>query len=116
VISNAKIALLGMSFKANVNDIRHSLSINLYDNLKSMGINVLACDPLVIQEKIDMDWIDLEELEHCDAIVLCQAHEEFIQIGAQKMSDKLVTNGVFIDVPGVYAHSELRKDILYWGL
>ncbi|WP_133136646.1 nucleotide sugar dehydrogenase [Legionella rowbothamii] len=117
VVSDAKIAILGMSFKANVNDIRHSLSINLYDNLKSMGINALACDPLVIHEKIDMDWIDLEELEQCDAIVLCQAHEEFIQFGVQKISDKLVTNGVFIDIPGVYAHSSgLRKDILYWGL
>ncbi len=117
LVSNAKIAILGMSFKANVNDIRHSLSINLYDNLKTMGINVLACDPLVVHEKMDMNWIDLDELEQCDAIVLCQAHEEFIQFGAHKMSNKLVENGVFIDIPGVFAHSsELRKDILYWGL
>lgn len=117
VLYNANVAILGMSFKPNVNDVRHSLSINLYQNLKSMGMNVLACDPLINDDKLALDWVSLAELNTCHAIILCQAHQEFIEYGAQQISEKVLTNGVLIDIPGIFAHSSaLRDDIVYWGL
>jgi UDP-N-acetyl-D-galactosamine dehydrogenase len=116
-LHNANVAILGMSFKANVNDIRHSLSTNLYHSLKALGINVIACDPLVGSEKIDLNWKSLEELGDCDAIILCKAHKEFSNLGSKQLGKKVALHGVFIDIPGVFARSkDFRKDIVYWTL
>lgn len=57
LLHHAKVAVLGISFKANVTDTRHSLSINLYEGLKSLEINAVACDPLVNTSKIKLDCI-----------------------------------------------------------
>jgi UDP-N-acetyl-D-galactosamine dehydrogenase len=116
-LHSANIAILGMSFKANVNDIRHSLSTNLYYNFKDLGINIIACDPLVTPEKINLNWVSLEDLSECQAIILCQAHKEFKELGAERLAKKLVPNGVLIDIPGAFAESAyFRKDIAYWKL
>lgn len=115
-LHDAKIALLGMSFKPNVNDIRHSLSINLYYQLKSLGINIVACDPLVDPDKINIKWESLDALQDCDEIILCQAHSIFVERGPLYLSEKIKPNGVFIDIPGVFADFSFRKDIAYWGL
>lgn len=117
IVRDAKVAILGMSFKANVNDIRHSLSINLYNDFKALGVNVVACDPLVALEKIKLNWEDLDALSECHAIVLCQAHKEFVELGVTTLCQKIIPNGVFIDTPGAFVHSaEFRPDIAYWTL
>lgn len=117
ILLDAKVAVLGISFKANVSDTRHSLSINLYHYLKSSGINAVACDPLVDRAKVNLDWLSLDELNECHAIILCQPHRQFLEFGALKLCDKIIPKGVFIDIPGAFSHStNFRDDVIYWGL
>lgn len=116
-LTNAKVALLGMSFKPNVTDVRHSLSLALYHRLKYLGFDAIAVDPLSHHSIPQLNWVDLTGLGSCEAIIICQAHNEFIAVGLKNLCNKLVENGVLIDIPGVFAQqNHLRKDIAYWGL
>lgn len=75
-LKNSRVALLGMSFKPNVTDTRHSLSVALYHRLKYLGFNAIAVDPLSHRTIPDLDWMKLSELRDCHAIILCQGHNE----------------------------------------
>jgi len=116
-LRNAKVAVLGISFKANVTDTRHSLSVALYHSLKTIGINAIACDPLSDGTVKDLHWVDLSQLNDCAAIILCQAHNEFKEMGAASFSKKIISKGVFLDIPGVFSGTAgFRDDIAYWSL
>lgn len=116
-LRDANIAIMGISFKANVTDTRHSLSIVLYENLKAMGVQMMACDPLANHHGLALNWIDLNELKDCQAMIVCQAHKQFLDLSVDELNDKMALNGVIIDVAGAFnSHVGLRKDIVYWSL
>ncbi|MBA2648688.1 MAG: nucleotide sugar dehydrogenase [Legionella sp.] len=116
-INNAKIAILGASFKPNVPDIRHSLSIVLYKNLEEMGMEVVICDPLCHKADLKLQWVELIQLDNCQAIILAQEHHELLKISINEYSQKIINNGIFIDIPGAFTKKALfRADIAYWSL
>ncbi len=116
LLTGAKVAVLGMSFKPNVNDTRHSLSIVLTKKLQALGIDVCVCDPLARRENIPFNWVELNDLEKCHAIIMAQAHNEFTKLSALSYSNKLIHKGIFIDITGVFSQAKLfREDITYWS-
>lgn len=69
---NKKIAVLGLSFKANSDDLRDSPSVKLVEILKSFGADVVVHDPHV------KNTSSLKEvLEKPDIIILATNHKEF---------------------------------------
>lgn len=116
-LKGAKVTIMGMSFKQNVTDMRHSLSIVLYKHLKSMGMDVLACDPVVYNLYADLNWIDVDKVQDCQALIICQAHDEFLSISPEELSKKIAPKGVIIDIPGAFRKKiGFRGDINYWSL
>jgi UDP-N-acetyl-D-mannosaminuronic acid dehydrogenase len=67
------VAILGMTFKANSDDTRNSLSFKLKKSLKKKGINVVCYDPLWKDNNPD----DLEKVKGCDGVVLMAPHDCF---------------------------------------
>jgi hypothetical protein len=77
----------------------------------------IACDPRVKRIATDFEWMDLNQLEKCHGLILCQAHSEFLEAGGKKLSQKLISNGVFIDIPGAFSNNkDLGEQIKYWSL
>ncbi len=69
---NKKISVLGLSFKANSDDLRDSPSVKLVEILKSFGADVIVHDPHV------KDTASLKEaLEKPDIVILSTNHREF---------------------------------------
>lgn len=117
LLAGAKIAVLGMSFKANVSDTRHSMSIVLAKKIQSLGMNVCVCDPIARRDNISFEWVELNNLENCHAIIMTQAHNEFTKLSAASYSNKIQHKGIFIDITGAFYQSKLfREDIIYWSL
>ena len=82
-IFNKKITVLGISFKANSDDLRNSPSLKLVDILKSTGAKVVVHDPHV------KNTVSLEDaLESTDVVILATNHDEFKQI-----DDKILKSG-----------------------
>ncbi len=73
------IGILGLSYKANIDDLRESPSIEIAISLKEKGYNVVGCEPNVLKEEIKgIKNLSLKDtLERSDYLVLTLAHDEF---------------------------------------
>ena len=78
VAPGAKVAVLGMSFKANIDDIRESPSVEFANILRQRGYEVLACEPYISHEVAGFANHSLEDaMAQCDYAVITLAHNEF---------------------------------------
>ncbi len=78
VAPGAKIAVLGMSFKPNIDDTRESPSVVLAELLKKAGYEVLACEPNIQGPVAGFENHSLEEaMAACDYAVITLAHDAF---------------------------------------
>ena len=106
-VHSAKILLLGVAYKKNVDDMRESPSVELLDKLIELHANAVYSDPHV-PELPPMRMSDLhmssqpltpEMLEQQDAIVIATDHDAFDWEMIQKHSK------IIIDTRGVYPES-----------
>jgi nucleotide sugar dehydrogenase len=87
-LTNAKIALLGMSYKPNVGDLRESPSLVIAELLASRQADVVALDPYVRKTKtIDVHQASepdeiLQAIKGCDAVILTTAHNAYRHLDA----------------------------------
>ena len=78
---NVKIAVLGLAYKPNIDDLRESPSIILAEDLIKKGYTVYGCEPNTKKEKVnDIEVKSLDYvLENCDYLVITLANKEFIE-------------------------------------
>ncbi|HQQ68881.1 MAG TPA: UDP-N-acetyl-D-mannosamine dehydrogenase [Alicycliphilus sp.] len=92
------IGCLGLSFKANIDDLRESPSMDIVEHLLQAGIGrIMACDPNVHKERAPFPLYDLKSvIKEADILLLLVDHDEFKDIDPQVIKDKVV-----IDTKGV---------------
>jgi UDP-N-acetyl-D-mannosaminuronic acid dehydrogenase len=92
------IGCLGLAFKANIDDLRESPSMEIVEQLLHSGIGtIMACEPNVTQDKVKLPLHDLKDvLKQADILLLLVDHDEFKDIDPQVIKDKVV-----IDTKGV---------------
>jgi UDP-N-acetyl-D-mannosaminuronic acid dehydrogenase len=92
------IGCLGITFKANIDDLRESPSMNIVKELVDSGIGqIMVCDPNVDKDKVPFPLHDLKDLlKKADILLLLVDHHEFTDIDPQVIKDKVV-----IDTRGV---------------
>ncbi|WP_456376357.1 Vi polysaccharide biosynthesis UDP-N-acetylglucosamine C-6 dehydrogenase TviB [Lutibacter sp.] len=90
-VKNAKVLMLGITFKENCPDIRNSRAIDIVKELKSYKINVDVFDPWAKKEEVKKEY-DIELIEKYDkislkydAIILAVAHNEFLTLDLDKL-------------------------------
>ena len=101
-IKNAKVLVLGITFKENCPDVRNTRAVDVINNLKSFGTDITIYDPWANPEEVAHEY-ELETVtelpeETFDAVVLAVAHKEFLSLDLQKLLNK---NGVLYDVKGI---------------
>ncbi len=77
-IKGAKVALLGISYKANISDLRESPSFEIEHILKERGAEVRAFDPYVGEHSTTKTL--REALKDADAAIVATAHKDFIEL------------------------------------
>jgi UDPglucose 6-dehydrogenase len=102
-LAGKRIAVLGLAFKPNTDDMRGASSLVLAARLAAEGAHVRAYDPIAEEEakKVmpDLDCADsaLEVVSDADAVVLVTEWAEFLSLDwdevAARMSGKLVIDG-----------------------
>ena len=93
------IACLGLTFKANIDDMRESPSLEIAQDLLAADIGIVkACDPNVEPGKSPVPLVDIRTaLQEADILVLLVDHAEFIEIDRELIKDKVV-----IDTRGIW--------------
>jgi len=93
-LKGAKVALLGISYKANVDDVRESPALKIMESLEEHEADFKVFDPHILSRSTAKS---LEEvLEGAVAVVLATDHNEFKNIDLQIFKD----NGVKVIVDG----------------
>jgi UDP-N-acetyl-D-galactosamine dehydrogenase len=124
-VKGAKVIIFGITFKENVSDIRNSRVIDIINELKEYGINVIVCDPLANKDAVKDEYgIELTEYNRAlqaDGIVLAVKHDTFKEkLTMNAFRNHLSNNGAkgaIIDVKGLFNNNMFNgSDLLYWRL
>ena len=93
--SNPAIGCLGLTYKADVDDLRESPSLEITQQLLSEGVGqVMACDPYVKAEALpDIKLHSLEEvIQKAQILVLLTDHRHFLKIPRKTIQEKVVVD------------------------
>jgi UDP-N-acetyl-D-galactosamine dehydrogenase len=119
-IHNARVGVLGITFKENVPDIRNSKVANVCSELREFGIEPLVHDPLADPAEVSRAYgiklSGLDEFRDMAALVVAVAHDDFQSLGGGRLSEMLADDGVLVDVRSRINPSSLRSGITYWSL
>ena len=121
-VKNAKVAILGFTFKENCPDTRNSKVFDVVKELREYGIEPIVVDPVAdaaeAKRLYGIDFVDLSTINDTDAIVFAVAHDQFAKF-TEKDVAKLFGKGrkILIDVKGVFSREEYEaKGYAYWRL
>jgi UDP-N-acetyl-D-glucosamine/UDP-N-acetyl-D-galactosamine dehydrogenase len=119
-LKNAKVGILGLTFKENVPDLRNSKIPDIVAELATFGIDAMVHDPMgdprEAHEEYKIELTPLERLVNLDAIILAVAHREYIG-NAAAIFDRVRDNGVVIDVKSALpAALKPPRGIRLWSL
>lgn len=120
------IAVLGLAFKPNTDDMREAPAITIIEGLVARGALIKACDPAAIAEatwrledlkdKVSYFEDEYETLEGADALVLMTEWNQYRNLDLDKVK-ALLTRPVFFDLRNVYKRPEVEsKGFVYFGV
>lgn len=103
MVKDAKILILGVTFKENCPDIRNTKVVDIYHTLKEYTDNITVYDPWANKQDVMHEYgvAIVNELpqEKYDAVILAVAHNEFKTLSVRSLLSS--DNGVVYDVKGV---------------
>lgn len=122
-IDGARVAIFGLTFKENVADVRNTRVIDIIDELKEYGVNVIVYDPVAEAENVQREFgIELagkEELHDLNSVVMAVPHNE---LKAEFDLNRLETlfkddRKVLVDIKSMYDRKECEaRGFHYWSL
>lgn len=121
-VRNAKVAILGFTFKENCPDTRNTRVIDIVRELNEYGIKPLVADPTADREEAlklyGIEFADVSEIRNMDAVVLAVAHESFSRFTPEEI-DSFFGEGkkVLLDIKGLLNRKEFEdRGYSYWRL
>jgi UDP-N-acetyl-D-galactosamine dehydrogenase len=121
-VRNAKVAILGFTFKENCPDTRNSKIIDIVNELHEYGIEPVIADPTADADEAKklygVEFVNHSDIKNMDAVVLAVAHTEFKNLSMGEI-DALYGEGqkVMIDVKGLLNRKEYEAaGYSYWRL
>lgn len=111
-VSGKCVAILGLTFKPNTDDMREAPSLKIIPALQAAGATVRAYDPEGIDEArkllADVDWCDnaYQTMEGADALVIVTEWNEFRALDLDRVRELLATP-VLVDLRNIYNASEM---------
>jgi UDPglucose 6-dehydrogenase len=108
------IAVLGLTFKPNTDDMRDAPSIAVITALQDMGAKVRAYDPVGIEQARAM----LSDVTYCENAYLCAAGAEALVIVTEweqfraldlAQLKSVMTTPIIVDLRNVYRASDMQK-------
>lgn len=121
-VKNARVAILGFTFKENCPDTRNTKVIDIVNELKEYGIVPVISDPVADVAEANrlygIDFISMNNIKNMDAVILAVAHDAFSSFKLADI-DKFYSDGtkVLLDIKGIFDRSEYENaGYSYWRL
>jgi len=124
-VKDARVAILGFTFKENCPDTRNTRVIDIVSELKEYGINPMIVDPEADAEEANHEYgivfDSVEDIKEMDAIVIAVGHDQFLKFTQEdfnKMFKEKSNEGkVLLDIKGILDRKEYEvAGYKYWRL
>jgi len=116
-LQNAKVLVMGITFKENVSDIRNSKVADLIKELMGFSINVHIVDAYASPNEVAHEY-GLTLLENpsaaYDAVIVSVGHDEYKSLDIAYFKAIMNENPILMDLKGMYKNAE--EEITYWRL
>lgn len=120
MLKGARVAILGLTFKENVSDLRNSRVPDIVRELKEFGIQPLVHDPVgdgaVAKEHYGIELCAFEELRDLDAMIVAVPHREYVKLSAKEFTSMIRPGGIFADVKAAFRREDFGREVIYWAL
>ncbi|KEY18769.1 nucleotide sugar dehydrogenase [Kaistella antarctica] len=108
-VNNAKILMLGITFKENCPDVRNTKIVDVISALEDYGTNVMVYDPWANTSEVHREYgiVSTSEIptDKFDAIVLGVAHKEFLELDLEPLKND---QAIVYDVKGILEYSDSK--------
>ena len=120
-IRDEKVGILGLTFKEDCADLRNTRVVDIVNELKSYGANVLVHDPLADPDAAlkyyDIALQEESALNGVGALIVAVPHKAYRQQAASWFTKKITPDGCLVDVKSMLKPDEvIRTGIRFWRL
>ena len=116
-LKGKKIAMLGLAFKPNTDDMREAPALTVIEKLVERGATVVACDPAAVKEamwrlesvKDSVAYVgdEYDALSGADALVLMTEWNQYRNLDLDRVKG-LLAKPVFFDLRNVYRREDVE--------
>ncbi|RKM59811.1 nucleotide sugar dehydrogenase [Butyrivibrio sp. CB08] len=123
-VKNARVAILGFTFKENCPDTRNTKVIDIYNELKEYGITPVVVDPQADADEAKhlygIEFDSMDSVKDMDAVIVAVAHTDFESYkpaDIAKFFNPAHKTKVFMDLKGIYSLNDYTApEFDYWRL
>jgi UDP-N-acetyl-D-galactosamine dehydrogenase len=119
-VKNARVGVLGLTFKEDCSDIRNSKVPDILRELRQFGIKALVHDPIAsapdAMHEYGVKLLPIDEMLQLDALILAVSHKWYLSVGQSRLLAMVRDGGVLVDVKSVLDPARIERQIRYWSL
>lgn len=120
-VAQSRVAILGVTFKENVADIRNSRVRETVAELRDHNVEVIIADPRADADEVARTFgvplSPLEELRNVDGLIVAVSHREYVEASPEHLRGLCRHNPVLLDVKCVYQRDVAEAaGFAYWRL
>ena len=123
-VKNAKVAILGFTFKENCQDTRNTKIIDIYNELGEYGITPIVVDTTAdageAKRLYGISFAEMEDIKDMDAVIVAVAHDAFLKLSKSdidKFFNEKNSVKVLADIKGLLNKEEFNApEYSYWRL
>lgn len=121
-VKDARVAILGFTFKENCPDTRNSKVYDIVKELREYGIEPIISDPVADAEEAKhlygVEFVDMSEIRDMDAVVIAVSHSEFATFDIEKVNTFFSAGKkILFDVKGIFDRKQYENaNYCYWRL
>jgi UDP-N-acetyl-D-glucosamine/UDP-N-acetyl-D-galactosamine dehydrogenase len=114
----AKVLVMGLTFKENVADIRNSKVVNIIRELMQYSVNVHIADAWASADEVAHEYkltLSANIGNDYDAVIIAVAHEEYKQLNESYFRSIMSNQPILMDLKSLYDFKN-TEDLTYWRL
>ncbi|MDX9928496.1 MAG: nucleotide sugar dehydrogenase [Bacteroidales bacterium] len=116
-LRQARVLIMGVTFKEDVTDIRNSKVVDVYLELRDFGIEVDIIDPGASSSEVEKEYGI--KMSACpsgiyDAIIVAVGHRQYLSLEENYFGNILSADGIVVDIKGIL-RGRISKH-KYWSL
>ena len=119
-VKRARVGILGLTFKEDVNDLRNSKVPDIMKELAQFGIDAVIHDPHAdaaeCMHEYGIKLTKWEDIRNLDGLIVAVNHKVYKDMGPEKLMSLVRHGGVVIDAKSMMKPTDMDRGIKYWSL